>query len=116
MKQLSAFRYVVEEDEIVTTSITPIRTGGRVAAAQNREKLDNDGTDDAPLFEFTADEMPGNTHYLVLDFTFVAADDNDASFKINFKGSKGGSFKDVRRVKKASAKHDPVFRFLVVGK
>jgi hypothetical protein len=113
MIQLTSSRYEVVRGEKVTITVTPVKVAPRVTAQQNEQPLDNVGSESKPRFEFKVDEVPGNTHFVPIEFDFVPNDDPGAFFRIDVAGSRGGDFRDVKRVKKNHANHTPILRFEV---
>ena len=112
MKRKTKFRYDVSQGETVTIKVTPVETGARVTATDNGETLDNSGPLDAPTFEFEVNQVPGNSHFVIVECSFLDEDPNTAHFDFELRGSKGGVFKDVS-VKKTNQIWDPQFRFTV---
>jgi hypothetical protein len=112
MEQLSRYRYEVSEEETVTISVTPIGVGPRVTASNNGEKLKNTGTQNAPVFEFEVDQVPGNSHFIGIECSFLDSDPSTARFDFVFEGSEGGSFDGIA-VRKTAAIKDPIFTFTV---
>ena len=115
VKQKTKFRYAVDRNEKVTITITPVSVGPRVTASENEEPLDNIGSQNKPKFRFEATQVPGNSHFVILDFDFFDDDADDSLFQIDLSGSGGGNFPDVHRVKKTNKVHRPVFRFEVTA-
>jgi hypothetical protein len=112
MKRRTKFRYDVSEGETVTIKVTPIETGARVTAADNGEALENSDGPDTPTFEFEVNQVPGNSHFVIVECSFLDEDPNTAHFDVELRGSKGGVFKDVV-VRKTNQIWDPEFRFTV---
>ena len=112
MKRKTKFRYDVSQGETVTIKVTPIETGARVTASDSGETLENSGGPDTPTFEFDVDQVPGNSHFVIVECSFLDEDPNTAHFDFELRGSKGGVFKDVV-VRKTNQIWDPEFRFTV---
>jgi hypothetical protein len=112
MKRKTKFRYDVSEGEAVTIKVTPIETGARVTASDNGETLENSGPVDTPTFGFEVNQVPGNSHFVIVECSFLDEDPNTAHFDFELRGSKGGLFKDVV-VRKTNQIWDPEFRFTV---
>lgn len=112
MKRITKFRYTVANQESVTFTVTPISVGPRVVATNNGATIPDTGSAGTPVFSFTVDQVPGNSHFVILECSFLAGDPDEARFDLVLKGSKGGTFKDIV-VKKTHAVWDPQFRFTV---
>jgi hypothetical protein len=112
MKRKTKFRYEVSEGEKVTIRVTPVETGARVTGSDNGESLENVDGPDEPTFEFDVDQVPGNSHFVIVECSFLDEDPNTAHFDFELRGSKGGVFKDVV-VRKTNQILDPTFRFTV---
>lgn len=113
MKRLTRFRYEVSRGETVTIKLTPFETGPLVAASDNGETVPNSGPVDTPTFLIEIDQVPGNSHFVMVECSFQKEDPGSAHFDFEIRGSKGGVFKDVS-VKKTHQIKDPEFRFTVV--
>lgn len=112
MKRKTKFRYDVSQGETVTIKVTPIETGALVTASDNGETLENSGPLDAPTFELEVNQVPGNSHFVIVECDFLDEDPNTAHFDFELRGSKGGVFTDVV-VRKTNQIWDPEFRFTV---
>lgn len=112
MKRLTRFRYEVARGETVTIRVTPVEVGPRVTATDNGATLANTAAPDQPTFEVAIDQVPGNSHFVIVECDFLAADPDTAHFDFELRGSRGGVFKDVT-VRKTNQIWDPEFRFTV---
>jgi hypothetical protein len=112
MKRLTRFRYQVSNGETVTVHVTPQGVGPRVTATNNGLTLPNTGAPDQPTFEFAVDQVPGNSHFVIVEAGFLDGDPSTARFDLELRGSKGGVFKDVA-IRKTNQVWDPEFRFTV---
>ncbi len=112
MKRKTKFTYEVSEEETVTIRVTPIETGPRVTAAENGKELKNVDGPDQPTFEFEVDQVPGNSHFVKIECSFLDGDPTTARFEFEVRGSNGGVFKDVV-IRKTNQVWDPGFRFIV---
>jgi hypothetical protein len=113
MEQITGYRYRVEPGEKVTIRVTPVGVGPHVAAAENRTVLPNSGPAHTPTFRFGAHDLPGYIHFVEVDCSFDQQDDDDARYEFRISGSRGGSFENVRPVRKTHVNRSPVFRFQV---
>ncbi len=113
MKRLTRFRYEVADGETVTIRVTPVQVGPRVSATNNGETLKNTDGPDQPTFEVEIDQVPGNSHFVIVECDFLDSDPNSAHFDLELRGSRGGVFKDIA-IRKSNQIWDPQFRFTVV--
>ena len=114
MKQIEIYLYEVRQNEAVTFEIEPVGVGPRVAAADSGREIPQTGDPNRPNFTFVADRQPGKHHYVMLDFTFLAQDPEDAYFNLILRGSNGGQFTNIPVVHKHGSVEDPLFRFKVL--
>ena len=114
MKRITRFRYQVARAETVTIRVTPVGTGARVTASDNGESLENTGPDGEPTFMVEIDQVEGNSHFVLVECSFLDSDPASAEFDFEIRGSKGGVFKDVV-VRKTNQIWDPTFRFTVMS-
>jgi len=113
MKRLTRFRYQVTKGETVTIAVTPIEVGPRVTASNNGESLENTDGPNLPTYEIEVNQVPGNSHFVQVECSFLDSDPSSARFDFELRGSKGGVFKDVS-VRKTNQIWDPMFRFTVI--
>ena len=113
MKQISQYRYEVKNSEVITFEITPVGVGQRVTASQNGQTINNSGTPDQPIFQFTVTEDAGNSHFAKFEFSFIDSDPDHAKFEIKIRGSNEEEF-DIRPVEKTNNRWEKTFEFSVV--
>lgn len=115
MKQENPFRYVVEPGERITIRITPMKgaAGQRVIALLGRTELVNKGADESPKFDFTSTVEDDFRHRVMLTFSFVNADPDDAHYTISIGGSAGGEFEGRTVWKENGLTQEPKYRFKV---
>jgi hypothetical protein len=111
MKRLTRFRYEVSNGETVTIRVTPLGVGPRVTATDNGSPLPNTNGPSQPTFEVDVNQVPGNSHFVIVECDFLDSDPNSARFDFELRGSKG-IFRDVS-VRKTNQVWDPEFRFTV---
>jgi hypothetical protein len=83
-----------------------------VTASENGASVENSGPDGQPTFAIEIDQVAGNSHFVVVECSFLTSDPDSAEFDFEIRGSKGGVFKDVV-VRKTNQVWDPMFRFTV---
>lgn len=112
MKRLTRFRYEVANGETVTLRVTPVGVGARVSVSDNGDTVADSGPDGLPTFVITIDQVPGNSHFVIVECDFLDSDPATAHFDLELRGSKGGVFKDIS-IRKTNQVWDPEFRFTV---
>lgn len=102
MTQKDPYNYGVQKDEKVTFELTPLNgaVGERVTAAIDGTGISNSGSNEKPIFNFTVTKNTGESHFVMLAFSFVDGDPNDARYKVRIKSSKEGDYmsKTVRKI------------------
>lgn len=112
MNRLTRFRYEVANGEKVTIRVTPVEVGPRVTASNNGETVKNSNGADTPTFVIEIEQVPGNSHFVIVEGSFLKSDPSTARFDLELRGSRGGVFKDVS-IRKTNEIWDPEFRFTV---
>ena len=114
MRQIDAddpFRYEVALHETITITVTPIEVGPLVVAALDGSMLDATAPDTTPTFRFTANKLPGRTHFVMLDFSFPGAPAS-ANYRVRLEGSLDAAGTNFGfRVNRDDPVNDPIVRF-----
>lgn len=114
MDRVSRYTYDVTRGETVTFTIEPLNgPTGRVTASQNGETLENVGSATRPRFKFRCDQVVGNNHFVVLEYTFFDGDPPDSEYETALKCSHGVSFDDIPSIKKKNIARMRRFVFAV---
>ncbi len=94
MTQEDPYTYGVKQGEDVSFEITPMNraAGERVTAAMDGKALENEGSNEVPVFAFTTTKTRCKRHVAILAFSFVDGDPNDAHYKIKVIGSLGEDY------------------------
>ncbi len=74
MKRLTRFRYEVSNGETISIKVTPVGVAPRVIASDNGQTLPNDGPADRPAYTVTIDQVPGNSHFVMIECDFLDSD------------------------------------------
>ena len=75
MKKINSFTYDVVPGEHITITVTPtnfLDSAPDVEAVLDGADMANSGTQDAPVFEFTASKPLGQTHRVLMEFIFFS--------------------------------------------
>ena len=89
MRKINKFSYEVKRGEQITIDVVPtdfLDSLPSVEAALDAESLDNSGTNDAPVFEFTVTKPFDDTHRVFMEFTFLAGTPDQACYQVTITG------------------------------
>lgn len=89
MKRINSFTYEVVPGERITIEVTPTNFGGSgvdVEAVLDGDDLPNSGSDDAPVFEFTATKPVGLTHRVLMEFIFFPDAPATSFYQVDISG------------------------------
>jgi hypothetical protein len=89
MKKINDVTYEVHPGEQITISVTPTNFGDSlpsVEAVLDGKPLPNSGSNDAPVFRFTVTKPPGNTHRVLMEFTFLPGTPDAACYQVSISG------------------------------
>ncbi len=89
MQKINDVTYEVQNGEQITIAVTPTNFGDSlpsVEATLDGKALSNSGTDDAPVFRFTVTKLPGKTHRVMMEFTFLPGTPDDACYHVSISG------------------------------
>jgi len=89
MNRINDFSYEVHPGEKITISVTPVDfldSLPSVEAVLDGKPLPNSGTNDAPVFRFTVTKPIGQTHRVMMEFTFLPGTPDKACYQISISG------------------------------
>lgn len=112
MKRVTKYRYQVGQREVVTIRANPIGVGPHVTVTNNGATVKKSGDSGRPTFKIVIDQVPKNSHFVIVECSFLESDPADTRFDVEITGSRGGMFKDIS-IKKANIIWDPEFTFTV---
>ena len=113
MRRIRKYSYGVKHNEKVIFTINPINGATpKVTAAQNGSTLRNRGNA-KPRFEFGCNEVVGNRHFVMIEFSFLRGDPEDAEFELVLRSGKGEKFDDFPNIKKKNQTRETNFNFKV---
>ena len=114
MRRVTRYTYDVSHKEKVTIKITPLNgVPGRVTAAQNGVVVPNSGTKASPKFSFPCDQVVGNNHFTLVEYSFLDGDPSDAEYETVLESSDGARFDDLPNIKKKNVARERTFVFRV---
>ncbi|MFL6214770.1 MAG: hypothetical protein ACJ74J_12870 [Blastocatellia bacterium] len=91
MEQVGASLYIVESDETVTLTVTPVQVGPFVKVGVNDSLLENqDGA--TPVFSFPITKPAGGNQIADVFCNFPGNPPDTAEYDIQVSGSNGGDF------------------------
>jgi hypothetical protein len=89
MRKVNDFSYEVSPGENIAIEITPTNFGGSapdVEAVLDGNDLHNSGTNDAPIYKFSASKPVGQTHRVLMEFIFFDDAPNNAFYQVSISG------------------------------
>jgi len=89
MEKVHDFRYRVASGEEITIRVTPTNLGDSlpsVEAERDGAKMDNQGTDSAPVYKFTVDKPVNETHLVIVEVSFQDDSNDSAVYKLAISG------------------------------
>lgn len=89
MEKVHDFRYRVHSGEEITIKVTPMNLGPSlpsVEAERDGKAMKNVGTDDAPVYKFTADKPVKETHLVIVEVTFQDDSNDNALYRLAISG------------------------------
>ncbi len=89
MRKINKFSYEVRRNERITIEVEPtdfLDNLPSVEAALDDEALENSGTNDKPVFEFTVTKPFDDTHRVFMEFTFLTGTPDQACYNVKISG------------------------------
>jgi hypothetical protein len=89
MNKINSFTYDVSSGERINISVTPTNFGGSlpdVEAVLDGDDLENTGSNDSPIFEFTISKPVGKTQRVLMEFIFLPDSAQNALYDVAISG------------------------------
>jgi hypothetical protein len=89
MQRINDITYEVRKGEDITIDVVPtnfLDSLPSVEAVLDGRDLENSGTVDAPSFSFTVTRSAGDTHRVMMEFTFLPGTPNQACYEVSITG------------------------------